>query len=92
MEAINNGEAMNATVEKLPCQKIHYLHCLRGGAADGDEIPSEHWYETLEVNGVTYVRDGEPVSFEPQGWRVLLCDDEYSEPLWMKAPMRLEHQ
>lgn len=76
----------------LPCQKAHYLHVLRGGAADGDEVPSKHWYESLSIDGETYVRDGEPEPMPKSTWRALSCDDEYSEPVWMKAPMRLADQ
>ena len=72
----------------LPCQKLHYLHCLHGGAADGDEVPSEHWYKSLTVNGETYVRAGEPEPMPKTGWLALLCDDWYSEPVWVKAPMK----
>ena len=79
--------------ELLPCQKIHYLHCCKGGAMDGAQVPSEHWYESLEMNGIIYIRDGDPVPFddldEEHDWEAVNCTDEHIEALWYKAPMKL---
>lgn len=83
---------MPERLTRLPCEKVHYLHCLKGGAADGDQIPSEHWYESVNVNGVEYVRDGEPEPIGNHNWQALNCTDDYSEAIWMKAPMRTREE
>ena len=74
----------------IPCQTIHYLHCLRGGPEDGREVPSEHWYESVNVAGSVYVRDGDPVPIPRTSWEAINCTDDYSEPVWMKASMRFQ--
>jgi hypothetical protein len=75
--------------EKLPCQKVHYLHHIMGGPADGDTHPSQHLYELRHINGVAYVRDGEPEPMQREtSWQAITVDDDYSEPLWQRVNMR----
>lgn len=78
----------NQPTDLLPCQSVHYLHCLRGGPEDGTEIPSANWYETVAVNGSIYGRDGSPEPMPKTTWTALNCTEDYSEPVWMKAPMQ----
>lgn len=72
----------------LPCQKIHYVHHLLGGPADGCRVPSEHWYESLEIDGTTYVRDGAPEPVEVHDITVITSGDAYEEAVWLKAKMK----